>query len=132
MRASFHGSGLHDQFSQHSLNSTIENNSLSDDSLSDYLNESSHQSDYEFVDTVHQSPTLNSLVEKNFTDWFVNEANLVDEDDSSVFSFDLTLRAEKYGLYYYTYYYSQYCIDILNSNSYIIHCIQNHGSKQHL
>lgn len=94
-RESFHRFGLYDQLSQHSLHSTTEN-----DSLSEYLNESPHQSDYEFMDTVHRSPLLNSLVEKYLTDWFVDEANLVDEDDSSVFSLDLTLRAEKYGKYY--------------------------------
>ncbi|VVC35641.1 Hypothetical protein CINCED_3A016685 [Cinara cedri] len=96
-RASFHGFGLHDSHSRDSVHSalTVISNSLSHD---DYLNEPPNRSDYEFVDAVLQeSASLDSLVNKNMVDWFVKEANSIDDDDSSSFSFDLAVRAENKG-----------------------------------
>lgn len=89
-RASFHGFGWLDNRSKSSL---FRHSSLNDDSL----NASSHQSDYEFLDTVRRSTSLDSLVNRNMVDWFIKEADTIDENDSSTFSFDLAVRAEKYG-----------------------------------
>lgn len=90
-RASFHGFESFNRFSQCSINS-----SLKDDSLCEDLNESSHQSDYVFVNTVHRQHSLDDIVSRNMVDWFVREANAIDDDNSSSFSYDLAVRAERY------------------------------------
>lgn len=86
-RASFHGFESFDNLSQCSTNLN-----LNDDSLCEDLNNSSHQSDHVFVNTVHRHHSLDYIVEKNMVDWFVKEANTIDEHSS----FDLAVRAERY------------------------------------
>lgn len=67
-----------------------------DISLSRDLDDQSHQSDYAFVNAVHRSPSLDSIVNRNMIDFFVKGANSVDGDaDSLSFSFNLATRAEK-------------------------------------
>lgn len=65
--------------------------------MCEVLNDQSHQSDHEFVNTVQRKHSLDYIVNRNMVDWFVKEANTIDEDSSSLFSFGLAIRAEKYG-----------------------------------
>jgi len=73
-----------------------------DNSLSDDLNELAHDSDYAFLNAVHRSRSLDSLVDKNMADWFAMEANAIDDNsDSSSFSFNLAARAAEYAEFVY-------------------------------
>lgn len=94
-RASFHGFDLKDRSS---TRSSLFRSILDEDSASEFLAGPSHRSDYEFLNAARRSPSLDDLVNRKMIDWFVDEANLVDEegdDESSSYSFDLAARAQK-------------------------------------
>lgn len=96
-RASFHGFGWQDRLFLRGV--------AGDDSIITELDRrSSHNSDYELLDAVRLSPSLDSLVNNHMVDWFIQEANAVDEDapESSSFSFDLAARAAKYAVNAYS------------------------------
>jgi hypothetical protein len=66
--------------------------------LCEYLNNSSHQSDHIFAKTVYRHRSLDYIVKRNIIDWFVKEANTIEKHNSSLFSFDLAVRAERYDI----------------------------------